>query len=709
MTSLNRVVIILLCYCSQNAFAGDIKFRLLDINKSLPQNTVFSIIQDKIGFLWFGTNNNRTYKYSSLYSLALKKNKYPYKLENNNKKWICQDGSRQFTFSNLFEGRYIVRVKASNNSVSWNEEGTSNNSLVKSSWWRTWWAYSVYTIFLISLIIVFRYYELNRIRLKDQLKLEKLETDTLRNLDQIKSVFFANISHEFRTPLTLILGHIESIKSSEIPVKTKEKLEIAYKNASKLLSLINELLDLSKLEAGGMELTTKQLNLVSFLKNILYSFESLAISKNISLNFECQEENIPVTFDPDKMEKVFYNLVSNALKFTGQNGRIKISVNCKDNSLVVIRVEDTGIGIPADQVSRIFDRFFQVDSSSSREYGGTGIGLALAKELIEIHKGKIKVNSTEGKGTEFIVEIQADENRQVITAPEILSYPEINPITNENQITEEIINMDPSPHADIVNSNGKIVLIVEDNSDVRNYIREYLENDYRIIEGNNGQEGLDIAREEIPDLIITDVMMPKMDGFQFAREIRDNEKTSHIPIIMLTAKAGVEDKIEGLETGIDDYLTKPFNEKELKVRMKNLILSREQLRKRFTTSTTIKPSEVTAVSVDQAFLEKTLEIIETHFEDEYFSVDSLAEKVNMSVSQINRKLNALINQPAGQLIRSLKLQRAADLLKQNAGTISEICYKLGFSDQAYFSRAFKKHFGYSPREFKELSKQEKEN
>jgi DNA-binding response OmpR family regulator len=273
-------------------------------------------------------------------------------------------------------------------------------------------------------------------------------------------------------------------------------------------------------------------------------------------------------------------------------------------------------------------------------------------------------------------------------------------LLNGFEISEEEL----IPTTDIRTSKSKpqqeFVLIVEDNSDVRSYIREQLETDYRVIECCNGEEGITKAQNEIPDIIITDVMMPKMDGYQFSTKIRNDEKTSHIPIIMLTAKAGLDDRINGLETGVDDYLTKPFSAKELKVRVKNLIHLRKQLRKRFSTATVIKPTQVTAVSVDQEFLQKVLKTIEINFEDEQFGVEKLAEQVNMSVSQLSRKLNALVDQPPGQLIRSLRLQRAADLLKQNAGTVAEICYKVGFNDQAYFSRAFKKQFGSSPTDYK---------
>ena len=538
-------------------------------------------------------------------------------------------------------------------------------------------------------------------RMEKTLKELKIAQAKLQELDQLKSRFFANISHEFRTPLTLILGQIDSVMSENIDVKEKGKLQVANRNAKRLLGLINQLLDLSKLEAGSMELNAEQHNIVSFLKSLFYSFESLAESQKITLKFESECESIPIVFDPDKMEKIFYNLISNAFKFVSSNGEIKVSIDSKptfnkggkEGGSVEIRIKDSGIGIPSDRLPHIFDRFYQVDGSATRKHEGTGIGLALTKELIELHKGNISVNSKEGEGSEFIILLPLGDFK--IKKEE---YLKLQPLESLNVINlraqekvEKITELDSHE-----SENDEIVLIVEDNLDVRNYIRDLLKTEYRVIEASDGEEGLSNAKIEIPDLIITDVMMPGIDGFQFSTQIRSDVKTSHIPIIMLTAKAGLDDKIEGLETGIDAYITKPFSAKELKVRVRNLIYQRKQLRKRFSKSTIIKPSEVTAVSMDQEFLENTIKVIEENFEDPHFSIEKLADEVNMSISQLNRKLNALVAQPAGQLIRSLRLQRAADLLKQNADNVAGICYKVGFNDQGYFGRVFKKQFGVSP-------------
>ncbi len=526
----------------------------------------------------------------------------------------------------------------------------------------------------------------------------KTAQSRLKELDQLKSRFFANISHEFRTPLTLILGQIDSVMSENIDVEEKGKLQVADRNARRLLILINQLLDLSKLEAGSMELNAQQLNIVIFLKSLFYSFESLAESQGITLKFESEYEHIPVVFDPDKMEKIFYNLISNAFKFVSSNGEIKVSLNIV-NSAAEIRIKDTGIGIPSDRLPHIFDRFYQVDGSASRKHEGTGIGLALTKELIELHKGRISVNSKEGEGSEFIILFPTGDQKTK-TEDFIKMQPEFSlqvDSYSENRSAETKSKPAVSP-ADA--DKHEIILIVEDNSDVRSYVSGLLVNDYTIIEASDGEEGITNAKAEIPDLIITDVMMPGMNGFQFSTQIRSDVKTSHIPIVMLTAKAGLDDKIEGLETGIDAYITKPFSSKELRVRVRNLIYQRKQLRKRFSKSTLIKPSEVTAISMDREFLEKTIKVIEQNFEDPQFSIEKLAVEVNMSLSQLNRKLHALIAQPAGRLIRSLRLQRGADLLKQNAGTVAEICYKVGFNDQGYFGRVFKRQFGVSPNAYR---------
>jgi two-component system, sensor histidine kinase ChiS len=654
---------------------------------AIPQNLVLPYTLNTIRFDFVGIETAKPFLVQ-----------YQFMLEGSEKQWSPLSTRTMAEYSNLSQGTYTFKLRARSPEGIWSKP-ISYGFKVLPPWWFTWWAIVLYISLFFMALLGIRRYEMNRILLRNQLKIEKVTTDSLRNLDQLKSQFFANISHEFRTPLTLILGQIESVMSSAIDTKEKGKLQVANRNARRLLTLINELLDLSKLESGSMELAATSQNIVSFLKSLFYSFESLAANKKIEIVFESEADFIPVSFDPDKMEKVFYNLVSNAFKFTPENGRITVSLGIEQNERVIIRVKDTGIGIPEDRINFIFDRFYQVDASITREHEGTGIGLALAKELVELHKGTIAASSKVNVGTEILISLPLDTNGSGEIETLESSAKDILP--DQVGSTPEAIEEFYEPHDATPggNESREMILVVEDNPDVRSYIREQLEENYRVTEAGNGEEGITIAQDIIPDLIISDVMMPKMDGYQFSRAIRADEKTSHIPIIMLTARAAIDDKIDGLETGVDTYLTKPFNARELKANVKNLILQRLQLRKRFSKSTVIRPSEVSYVSVDQAFLEKTVKTIETHFQDEQFSVEILAQHLNMSVSQLNRKLNALIDQPPVKLIRSLRLQRAADLLTQKAGSVSEICYQVGFNDSSYFARAFKKQFGCSPSDY----------
>ncbi|MBK7105120.1 MAG: response regulator [Ignavibacteriae bacterium] len=647
-------------------------------------------------------NNDLVFQFTATSFDKPEQNEYQFILEGYEKNWSQWSNENIKEYTNLSSGDYTFRVKSKN---IYGKIGTEDSYIfsILPPWYLTWWSYLIYAFIFLGILYLIRNYELKRIRKKHSLELELAAFEKLKELDQLKSYFFANISHEFRTPLTLVLGQIESVLSSNIETKEKGKLHVANRNARRLLDLINQLLDLSKIEAGSMKLEAKQHNIVSFLKSLFYSFESIAETHKISLKFKSDFENIPVFFDPDKMEKVFYNFISNSIKFTKSGGEVSVSLSLRGNSIVLIKIKDNGKGISKKHLPHIFDRFYQVEGSNTREFEGTGIGLALANELILLHNGKINVESEENYWTEFTIELpmgdlNLEKEQLVDFSPKFINQ---NDIENLNEKKVEIINTQLENISQ--NKNSEIILIVDDNSDVRSYIKEQIENEYKIFEASNGEEGIKKAEAEIPDLIITDVMMPKIDGYQFCKKIRSNDKTSHIPIIMLTAKAALDDKIEGLETGIDAYLTKPFSAKELIVRVKNLIYQRKQLRKKFSKSTILKPSEITEISVDQKFLENVIKFIESNFENENFTIEDITSKVNMSISQLNRKLNALIDQPAGQLIRSLRLQRAADLLKQNAGNVAEICYMVGFNDQAYFSRSFKKQFGFSPSEYKRIT------
>ncbi len=651
-----------------------------------------------------------SFEFAALDFTIPEKNQYAYKLEGFDDKWNYI-GNRHFaSYTNIDPGEYIFRVKGSNNDGVWNEEGASIKIIITPPFYSTWWAYTFYFIAFLSILYVARKYEMNRLHLKNRLKLEQMESEKLKEINEVKSKFFANISHEFRTPLTLILGPIENV-INKVDTNIKQQLKTAHKNGNRLLRLINQLLDLSKLEAGAIELKAHRIDLIPYLKGILFSFESLSKEKNITLRFYSENDSVEVYIDTEKMEQVFYNLISNAIKFTPENsnGEIKVKVTNQitsdikqsENNIehIQISIVDTGTGIPADQLLYVFDRFYQVKSSSIKELEGTGIGLALAKEIVELHSGNITVNSKENKGTEFIITLPLGKDS--LKGNEIMDESSIyNPqvkIVDQMEFPETVIEEQTKIQG---NEDKEIVLIVEDNKEVRKFIVQQLKFTYSVIETADGEEGFEKATHSIPDLIISDVMMPNMDGNELSRKLKNDNRTSHIPIILLTAKGGKEAKLEGLETGADDYIMKPFNSSELIIRVKNLIKQRNILREKFSREQFVRPDKIILPAVDKKFLNKIKEVIEKNIGDEKFSVENLAGEIALSRVQLHRKLKALTNQSASEFILNMRLQRAADLIKQDAASISEIAYMTGFNTPNYFAKSFRKHFGCSPSEYK---------
>ena len=518
------------------------------------------------------------------------------------------------------------------------------------------------------------------------------------SLDQMKTRFFTNISHEFRTTLTLIIGPIEDLLEDKNAQKFKEPLLYIHRNSKRLLQLINQLLDLSKLNVGNYEVNTTRDDIIPFVKQIVHSFSSMAHRKNIMLETEVdprlkndlRNEVMWFYFDEDIFEKILSNLLSNSFKFTPDGGSIIVSLCLSDKNMFELKVEDTGTGIPSEKIPFIFDRFYQADNSHKREYEGTGIGLALVKELVELHKGTISVKSSMNSGTTFSCYFPF--NKKILSKNAVAKK---SLIENNIETTEEIEN---DRHEENVNDGKSKVLVVEDQQDVRKYIRDKLTDAYTVMEAKNGKEGFEIAKQQIPDLVVSDVMMPLMDGLELCHLLKTDDFTSHIPVILLTARAEDSDKLSGLQTGADAYLIKPFNSKELLLRVHNLIELRNKLRKKFSGKLIVKPSEITVTPQDSQFMQRLLDMVEKHISDEKFSVEQLGHEFGMSSSQINRKLKALINQSAGTFIRSIRMQRAMELLKKDKATIAEVAYETGFTEPAYFSRVFKNHFGHPPSE-----------
>jgi len=661
------------------------------------------------------SENSFTVHFAALDYTAPGKNKYMYKLKPINDQWINLGTQRNVTFTELGPGNYELVVRGSNNDEIWNNEGASLLITITPPFWQTTWAYLFYGALILLLFYMLRRYELNRMKLKSRLKQEYFETQKLKELDEMKSGFFANISHEFRTPLTLIIGPSEQLVAEENNKSKKEKLETIRKNASRLLRLINQILELSKLEKNRYKISFSEGNIVEFLKMIVTSFNVIAEVRKIQLKLISEQENIPLYFNNDTIEKIFYNLLSNAFKFTPPGGTIEVSVseiNQGDKKDCRISVKDSGIGIPENELNKVFTKFYQLNTTAGYSDQGSGIGLALVKELVELHYGEVKVESKLNEGTTFIVTLPLgrehlkDEEIDIsINSPLQISLNPSDQLINE-EIKTVLSDENGLQHfSEDQDNESLIVLVIEDNADIRKHITEQLIQNYKIIEADNGIDGFKKAVEVVPDIIISDVMMPEMNGYILCEKLKTDIRTSHIPVILLTAKAGEEDKMEGLETGADDYLTKPFSSRELSVRVKNLIEIRQKLRMKFSGTLVIKPKEITSKSIDKIFIEKVLNVIEKNISNENFSVIDLSKEMNISHSQLHRKLKALINQSANQLIRSVRMERALKLLKSNAGTVAEIGYQVGFNDPSYFTKIFSGHFGYLPSEVKHNEKE----
>lgn len=563
-------------------------------------------------------------------------------------------------------------------------------------------------IFTLSFVIgkVIEATEKEKIQSEKALITEKLEAEKLVELDHLKTRFFTNISHEFRTPLTLLTSPLEELQQ-KYPKDTL--IPMMRRNVSRLQSLINQLLDLSKLEAKELKIETKEGDIAQFLSYIFASFESLAQSKKLQFNFTQSHLSFMAGFDADKIEKIVTNLLSNAFKFTPANGRVTVTVEYSPPAPgggaipfslsggwgAVITVFDNGIGIDSQRLPRIFDRFYQIDDSSQRNYEGTGIGLALVKELVDLHKGRIEVESEVNKRTTFrvelpLVEAQTSQHKAVV-------LPTLLP-----DLSKEIIPEQTSSSS--INDSLPVLLIVEDNPDLRHYLQQMFSPYYHIIQAKDGQEGLETSLQVVPDIIVSDLMMPRMDGFGLCQTLKSDQRTSHIPFILLTAKASLSDRLEGLGLGADDYLQKPFNKEELLVRVKNLLQQRAALRQKFSLMAPVLPIEPSSEPtvpqrLDTEFIHKVRGVVEAHLGESGFEVEDLCKELGMSRTNLHRKLKALTDSSATEFMRKLRLERAAQLLREGKHSVSEVAYQVGFESLSYFSKTFQEIYGISPSDY----------
>ena len=540
------------------------------------------------------------------------------------------------------------------------------------------------------------------------------QADRLRLLDQEKTRFFTNITHELRTPLTLILGPVAQIADDTREPATRQRAELAQRNAQRLLLLTNQLLDLSRLEAGQQVLHPVSGEVVGFVRGLLGSFESLAQQRGLHCTFEADAPALHVQFDPDMLEKLLTNLLSNAFKFTPPAGVVAVALrqlNGPAGSLpggpaaattrwVELTVRDTGCGIAPDQLPHVFDRFYQVDDSTTREQEGTGIGLALTKELVELQAGTIALASELGRGTTAVVQLPL----AAAPAPARPEPADAGPARPEPADTGPVAAVaapaGPALVPGAAPAEAPLLLLVEDNAEVRAYLRTLLAADYQLLEAENGLIGVALAVEQLPDLVLTDAMMPRLDGYGLCRTLKQDERTSHIPVVLLTAKTDLPSRLLSLETGADAYLTKPFQRAELLAQLRNLVAGRQQLQEAYRRGVVGLAAPAGPPSKEQAFLAKVKQVVEQHLADETLSVDRLSQELQLSRTQLHRKLKALTAQSPGDFIRLVRLQRAHELLAAGAATVAEIAYQVGYGNPASFSTSFSRHFGYAPRQVK---------
>ncbi|QPH40940.1 hybrid sensor histidine kinase/response regulator transcription factor [Pedobacter endophyticus] len=677
----------------KNNYKAPIEFTGLRLfNMPVKINAPDGLLQEDPGFtkkLRFKHDQNVfTIEFALLNYIKSDKNKYAYKLKGINDQWI-ETNTPAATYTNLPPGVYSLLVKGANNDGVWSVPMSLQIEILPP-FYKTWWAFCIYAILVIVILFfITRFFYLRQLIAKD------------KELHQVKLNFFTNVSHEIRTHLTLIMAPIESMMNDNQNNATINKhLTSVKNNADRLLKLVSELLDFRKAETKNLKLHLAEHNLVSFIQDIYNSFTELSRKKNIKFSFHYEEDPILLDFDKEQLEKVFFNLISNAFKFTPEGGSITIGIQRQKNK-VIINVADTGRGIAAEYLDRLFTNFFQVDDYNIQNTG-YGIGLALSKNIVMLHNGEIDVTSVPSSGnspgnTNFTVTLLAGKPHFKSTSylptpqtPHDADLPAEMNVAKTAETTQNLLQNTVQKRS---------ILVVEDHYDLRLLIKESLEDNYHVSIAENGLDGWKKAITEIPELIISDVMMPEMDGFTLCNKLKSDERTSHIPVVLLTAKTAESDLIQGLSGGADLYLTKPFSKKVLQLSVGNLLMLRDTMRRKFSQSFILEPTHINVDSMDEKFLSKLVQIIEDNMENEHFGVEILSEKIGMSQSVLYKKIKALTDMSVNDFSKSIRLKRAAQLLQEKQFKVYEIGYMVGFADRKYFSREFKKQFGTTPTEY----------
>jgi signal transduction histidine kinase/DNA-binding response OmpR family regulator/streptogramin lyase len=655
-------------------------------------------------------------EFAALNFFNISKLRYAYRLQGFNNEWfIADDKTHKATYTNLDPGSYIFTVRTINEDGTLSNDSTYLRIKILPPLWRTSYAYALYALLIIAIIYISRRMMLRRARMRFAIEQERKEAQRLHDLDMMKIRFFTNVSHELRTPLSLIITPMDKIiKDAEEPSQ-KHQFQMIHRNARRLLHLVNQLLDFRKLEMGESKLHLTKGNIVGFIREISYSFTDLAAKNHITFSFFSSVDRVFTQFDRDKIERILLNLLSNAFKFTHGNGSVSVEVNAKKTSgeeeiILEIKVRDTGIGIPAEKQEKIFDRFFQNDIPENMVNQGSGIGLAITREFVKLQHGSISVESELNNGSCFTLllpfkQIEENINESTSEESEEKGIGEGTAILiDEPDKSEQVESL--SPPAIIKSAQKQIILLVEDNDDLRFYLKENLGQYFTIIEATNGKSGWQKALSSHPDIIVSDISMPEMNGIDLCRKIKNDKRTSFVPVVLLTALTGEEQQLKGLETGASDYVTKPFNFEILLSKIRNLLTQQESAKRAYQKLVKASPSDVHIDSPDEKFMHRALEIIENNISNPDFLVEQLSRELYISRVGLYKKMLTLTGKAPLDFIRSVRLQRAAQLLEKSRLTISEISYEVGFNDPKYFSRFFKAYFNMLPSVYQAKKREE---
>ena len=643
------------------------------------------------------------------------KNRYAYRLVGYNPDWVpAAPGQRTASFANLQPGDYTLLVKASNGDGLWSKEPATLQFTILPPWWKTWWAYLLYSLALFGALLLYRRVTMAQQGLKNKLALEKFRVEKEKELTDLKLSFFTNVSHELRTPLTLILGPMEELLTAAHRFAgLKDNILLMHKQTRKLLELVNQLLDFRKVEAGQVPLRATRADIVSFLTEIFLIFKLKAEERALAYSLLAPAEPVELYFDPGKLEIVLTNLLANAFKYTREQGSITLTAavvgdpespaafgasGLIDNYLE-IKVIDQGIGMQSSDLANIFDAYYQASQTETLRMMGTGIGLSLVKQFVERHAGEIRVESELGRGTTFTVRLPCGHEHLVpadLAPAETSAEPTFQaPATQTGWVAPEHL---PEIAEELATGTRRL-LIVEDNSDVRHYLEQLFRPDYEVTVAVDGAQGWALAQALLPDLVISDVMMPNGTGLELCQKIKQHPKTLHIPVVLLTARTAAIHELEGLETGADDYISKPFNPRILQAKVSAILRNRLKLREFYQRQILLEPTEVVIPEEDKLFLEKAMKVVEDNLSDLDFNVQVLVREMGMSQSFFYRRVKSITGQSVVAFIRDVRLKRAAQLLSSTHLRVSDIAYQVGMQDLKHFRTEFQKLYNMSPSEY----------